>query len=199
LILGPPGLILLGAVIAAIGGFWAASKQSISSTELRASNKEIKSLNQRILELQQENLNNIRGADFCFILASDQFNQDGSFNFNLIAPNKLPVFDVYLKIIKDVNAPIDTPEQQHKLLNNISNPIIINVGNMSAWGVRKIDVSLSPGYYQIDIRTRNAKYLEMLKFDLFHGGLGQSMIVSDFHGNVLQKSTSPEDLPSIYQ
>lgn len=197
LILGPPGLIFLGASITAVGGFWAASRQSSSSIEQKSANLEVKLLNEKILELQQESLANVRGADLCFVLASQNPNSNGSFNLNIIVPGDLPVFDVYLRIIKNVDTPIDTPAQLRTSIDNMSNPIVVEVGNVISRGVKNLDVTLSPGYHQIDIRTRNAKYTETLKFGLFGSTLGQSIIIKDGQGNVLHKLTSPENYPSI--
>lgn len=198
LILGPPGLIFLGAFISAVGALWAANRQSNSSLEQKASNLEMKLLNGRILELQQESLANVRGADLCFIFMSQYPNANGRFNINVIAPNDLPVFDVYLNVIENIDAPTDTPEQQKILIDKINNPITVNVGNMISRGIRSLDTTLNPGYHQINIRTRNAKYTEAIKFELFHNVLGQSIVVKDGQGNVLHESTSPEGFPKIY-
>jgi hypothetical protein len=61
LLLGPPGLILLGVIISGIGAFWAAFQQVGVERELRLRSD-------KIAELSQNALNSVTGGDsFCYI------------------------------------------------------------------------------------------------------------------------------------
>ena len=49
-LLGPPGLILFGAILGAIGALWASQQQASFERELREKNEEIVALNRRTLD-----------------------------------------------------------------------------------------------------------------------------------------------------
>jgi hypothetical protein len=53
----PAFVVFFGAIIVAVGSFWAAYRQSNFSAEIRAKNEQIATL-------QQENIRILKGADF---------------------------------------------------------------------------------------------------------------------------------------
>jgi hypothetical protein len=185
----PALVVLIGAVLVASGSFWAAFRQS-------AFNATITEKNAEITKLQQENIRTLKGSDFFYFIVVWTQNEKGEFQLASINNTDLPVYDVHLAIRSHVDLPFDTPEHQAKGMYYLNNPKTIDVGTI-ALGVQKI-LWLEPGYYQIDIRTRYAKYTEMLKFGQFEKGVGQSYVVSDFHGHILAKQTSPDGFPKIY-
>jgi hypothetical protein len=106
------------------------------------------------------------------------------------------VYDVYLIIRSHVDLPWDTPEHQAQALHYLQNPMQMDVGTVPP-GAKEV-LWLEPGYYQIDIRTRYAKYTEMIKFGVYENRPGQSYVISDYRGNTFEKQTSPDGFPKIY-
>lgn len=148
--------------------------------------------------MQEEDIATLKGADYITIFVDDHSNINGKFKLTALNANDLPVYDVYLVVRSHIDLPMDTPEQQEKAMQFIMNPDKYEIGNIAKHGVKDTGVLLEPGYYQIDIRTRYAKYTEMLKFGSFKGVLGKSISVTNFQGNVLHQSTYPEDFAKIY-
>jgi hypothetical protein len=78
------------------------------------------------------------------------------------------------------------------------NPERVEIGDVPP-GAKQTNTFLAPGYYQIDIRTRYARYTEMPKFSPFGTVIGQSFIISDFTGKIFDKQTSPDGFSKIYK
>jgi hypothetical protein len=186
----PALVVLLGAVLVAGGSFWAAFRQSAFNAALAAKNEEI-------AKLQQENIHTLKGSDVFHFMVALQQNSKGEFRLMSVNRTDLPIYDVYLIIRSHVDLPLDTPEHQAEALDYLQNPKQVDVGTIPP-GAKEI-MWLEPGYYQIDIRTRYAKYTEMIKFGIHENRAGQSYIIADYQGNTFEKQTSPEGFPKIYK
>ncbi len=176
----PTVLVFVGAIIVASGTFWAGYRQSKSSATIKAQSA-------KIIELQEESIKAIKGADICYLLPHAPLGYaGGKISFMILNPNNLPVFDVCIDILRNINTTIDM------------SPLHYEIGNLISYGVKNTVIELEPGYYQVNIRVRNKKYTQMIHFEPFQGNLGYSSSVSDFQGNYFLKTTSPEGFPSIY-
>jgi hypothetical protein len=186
----PAFVVLFGAIIVAVGGFWSGFRQSNFNAEIRAKNEQITAL-------QQENIRTLKGSDFCHFMIVLSPTTDGKFPLVSINRSDLPVYDVYLNIRSHVDFPFDTPEHQAEAMRYMLNPDRVELGTVPP-GAKQTSVFLPPGYYQIDIRTRYAKYTEMLKFGPFGSAVGQSYVIADYKGTVFEKQTSPDGFPKVY-
>jgi hypothetical protein len=187
----PAFVVLVGAILVAGGSFWAGFRQSNFNAEIRAKNEQITTL-------QQENIRILKGADFFHLGISFSNPTTGTSVFPLMSINlsSLPIYDVYLNIRSHVDLPFDTAHEA-EAMHYILNPDRVEIGTVPV-GVKQTTIVLAPGYYQIDIRTRYAKYTEMLKFGPFGSTIGQSYIVNDYTGKILVKHTTPDGYPKIY-
>ena len=191
-VFAPALLVLFGASFVAAGSFWAAYRQANSSIVIRQKNDQI-------IALQQENIANVRGADFCsFGISPDETNGQGGYRLMVFSDNNLPVYDVRIYVTSGLDLSIDTEYERQRYFNAIRNPFMYDIGTLHIGEARSLDVFLKPGHYQIDIITRNARYTELIKFGPFGSGLGSSMIVREMSGKVLQSYTGPDGYPKIY-
>lgn len=181
----PAFFVLIGAIMVAIGTFWSGYRQSNFTAEIRKKNEQIS-------KMQEENIANLRGADYLTIFVNGPPNADGKFQLTAMNSNDLPIYDVYFIIYSRVDMPTDTPEQKQEAMRFMMNPDKYEIGNLARQGVKNTGIFLEPGWYQIDIRTRYAKYVEMLGFSMFNGVLGRSVLVKDYQGNILSQSVYPE-------
>jgi hypothetical protein len=145
----------------------------------------------------QTSMDVLRGSDFCVFMVVGPQHPSGKWPLMSVNHNCLPVYDVYMRIRGNVDAPFDSPEDMRKLLEYMSEVKQIELGTIP-YGVKMFDIFLEPGHYQIDIRTRYGKYTEMLKFSPFNGDIGQSRIVRDLQGNMLDQLTLPDGYTPIY-
>lgn len=91
LLLGPPGVILLGVLISGIGAFWAAFQQADVERELRFRSD-------KIAELSQNALNSVTGGDsFCYFQFMDL--QPGSGQLMAVHKGNYPIYDVDARIV----------------------------------------------------------------------------------------------------
>jgi hypothetical protein len=124
-------------------------------------------------------------------------NDNGLFPLMTINSSGLPVYDVSLTIRSHVDLPFDTPAHQAEAMHYMLHPDRVDIGTVPLGA--ESTIFLAPGYYQIDIQTRYAKYTEMLKFGPFGSTVGrQSYIISDYRGKVFDKHTSPDGFPKVY-
>ncbi len=186
----PAFVVFIGAILVAGGSLWAAFRQSNFNTEIKAENEQIQAL-------QQENIKILRGADYLSFMISLEASSNGKFPLDLFNPGDLPVYDVSVNIRSHVDFPFDTPQHQVQGLYYVEHPDHFEIGTVPR-GIKRTTIFLEPGYYQIGIRTRYTNLTEMLKFGQFGATLGQSCIVKDFCGKILEKQTSPDGFPKIY-
>jgi hypothetical protein len=189
----PALVVILGAFIAAVGSCWQAVRQSNFNAEIR-------SKNEQIITLQQENIHTVKGANLIYAMIMYEPNRDGQFPLYLVTDiwnSQLPVYDVDLLIRSHVDRRWDTFEHMIEAWDP-KNADHHRIGNVPP-GATNTQVYLEPGYYQINIQTRYQLYIERLKFGPFGTAMGQSYIVTDFSGmKVFTKETSPDGFPKIY-
>jgi hypothetical protein len=159
--LAPAGLILLGAIVVAFGGFWQASRQSRFNAELRQKNEEI-------ARLQKENTGVITGGDsFCWMsfqivgLKGEPVNANNMPDDLLLVPNfihkgKYPLYDVSARIID-----IDEKKDIERATKTVS------IGNMTPGFVTTTAVSLTHHGKDINFNifyvARNGSWLQKLR------------------------------------
>lgn len=109
LMLGPPGLILLGVIISSIGAFWAAYQQTGFEHELRVRSD-------KIADLSQEALHSVTGGNsFCYFQFMDI--QPGIGKLIAIHKGKHPIYDVDARIVDlDKTSNATTPEEKMNAL-----------------------------------------------------------------------------------
>ena len=93
LLLGPPGLILIGAILAAIGAFWASQQQGNFERELRTKSDEIAGLNRKIANL-------VTGGDsFCYLAIGSIDPKTNRGIPVVIHQGEHPLFDINMRIV----------------------------------------------------------------------------------------------------
>lgn len=185
----PAIVVFLGALVVAGGSFWAAFRQSNFNADIRNKNEQIE-------KLQQENIRILKGSEyFHFTVSAPDAN--GSYRLMSVNSNDLPIYDVYLIIKRHVDMAMNTPEDQARAFNYMENPERVELGTVPR-GVKQSTFALPPGHHQIDIRTRFSKFTQMLKFAPFENVIGQSYILIDNKGVIIDRHTSPDGFPKAY-
>jgi len=115
---GPPGLILLGAILSAIGALWASQQMRIKSEEIAELNKEIVKL--------------VTGGDsFCYltIMSLDPLTNSGI--LTIVHQGDHPIYDVSARIV-DLQK-MKTIEKKNKMnfQEVMQASTIIQIGNMA--------------------------------------------------------------------
>jgi hypothetical protein len=156
LLLGPPGLILLGVVISGIGAFWAAFQQADVERELRLRSD-------KIAELSHNTLSSVTGGDsFCYLQFMDL--QPGSGNLMAVHKGEHPIYDVEARIVDlDRRAHAPTPEEKMKELIGYN----IHIGNLRP-GLARDVISWQetvPGQLRLNIFfvARNGSYTQLYR------------------------------------
>ncbi|MFZ5994891.1 MAG: hypothetical protein ACOYU4_07900 [Thermodesulfobacteriota bacterium] len=85
---GPPGLILLGAILSAIGALWASQQKGIFERELRIKSDEIAELNKEIVKSV------IGGDSFCYLMIASLDPHRDSGILMIIHQGGHPIYDV---------------------------------------------------------------------------------------------------------
>lgn len=90
---GPPGLILVGVVLSAIGAFWATQQQVKFERDLRTKSDEIAGLNREIANL-------FTGGDsLCYIAIANLDPNTNRGNLTLVHQGNYPTFDINARMV----------------------------------------------------------------------------------------------------
>ena len=187
---GPTAVVFIGAVIVAGGTFWSSWRQSNFNSELREKNEKIQQLQENALQYQ------MGASDLKIIVSHNSTNNKQE--LVIVNSNELPVYDVSISIIYNIDMNIDNAEQLDKLYSNIVNPDTYNLGNISGKNAKMTRIYVDPGKHQINVNTRNSKYAEILSFGFVNGVLGYSYSIRDLKGRVIDQETLPDDFPKVY-
>jgi len=93
LLFGPPGVILFGAILAAIGALWASQGQTRFEHDLRAKSDEIASLNREIANL-------VTGGDsFCYLTIASLDPNTNRGILTIVHQGDHPIYDVTARVV----------------------------------------------------------------------------------------------------
>ncbi len=120
------------------GTFWSGWRQS-------RFNAAITQKNETIQQLQTENIRIIKGSDHCFFQIITNVTNENGFRLTAVNGNDLPVYDVFIRILKDADRPLNTPEQQNQYIKDTNNPDIYDLGNIPPNSVRETGIFLPFG------------------------------------------------------
>ena len=96
---GPSILVLIGAILAAIGVFWQANNQMKSEQELRNKADRIAELTTKNAELTTENKNILIGGEsFCYMLISFPMGIPNSIERDIVVEGEYPLYDIQMTI-----------------------------------------------------------------------------------------------------
>jgi hypothetical protein len=137
----PAMVVLLGAIIVAAGGFWAAVRQSNFNAELRKKNDEI-------TRLQRENADLITGGEDYVVVSALYGNPVPSDTMLALAISNLgttmPVLDVIIEITNR---------------ETFANVLTLRLGTVFPdEHLRRIDGQIKVGDYAIDIKTARGSF-----------------------------------------
>lgn len=90
---GPPGLILLGAILSAIGALWVSQQKAQFERELRTKSDEIAELNKEIVKSV------IGGDSFCYLTIGSVDPQSNVGLLVVIHQGEHPIYDVNARIV----------------------------------------------------------------------------------------------------
>jgi hypothetical protein len=156
----PALLIVIGALVAASGGFWQSWRQS-------KFNAEIGQKNEKIIALQDKNMSAIMGGDsYCNLaLLSALKPTDQAANGVLILHGENPLYDVTVRVV-------DLNEYEQRLIagdptaSDVLFGTTIGVGNMIPNAVRPVTFPRSTGNevsYNIFFFARNGAWVQQLR------------------------------------
>lgn len=121
-IIGPPGLILMGAIISAVGALWASQQAAQFEHALRSKSDEIAELNKEIVKSV------IGGDSFCYLAIGSIDPQSNVGILTLVHQGAHPLYDLQARIV-DLQK---FDKIKHNInINNFRNAdTIIPIGNM---------------------------------------------------------------------
>lgn len=185
----PAICVFSGGLLAAGGTLWAAFRQSASSADLQQKNRQI-------YDLQQQNILLLKGGSALHVMV--MYEPDDAGNCPIIAINNsgLPVYDVKISYFRS-DGPMTTLEEQQAFFKSARNPQVVDVGTVPS-GASDLPIRLSPGRYQLTIRTRYLNITELMSFGHFGGTYGQSFSAQDWSGKIIVQQTSPEGYKAVY-
>lgn len=159
-ILGPSGLILLGAILSAIGALWASQQQAKFEHDLKVKSEEIAKLNREIV-------NSVIGGDsFCYLSIGSINPQNNIGILVAVSQGEHPIYDVRARIV-DL-------QKFEKIKDNLTLQTInqsethINIGNMikgMSWMVREFPLGNTTlqKNFNIFFIARNGFYIQLLR------------------------------------
>jgi hypothetical protein len=160
----PALIILFGAIVVAVGGFFASWRQTNFNAELRAKNDQI-------IALQDEQIKYTTGGDnFCYLMAELPAFDDVPAKLLVVNEGNTPIFDVNVVIhpgFPGRNAPI---QEKMKVTTTVES---FHLGTVLPSIAMYIDHTLIPGRYQIELVSRNVWITQMLKLVNFGGKIVQ--------------------------
>lgn len=178
-LVGPSGLILLAAIIGAIGAFWAALQQSESEKALTKKSDEITDLNRKIAGL-------VTGGDsFCWFKIGNLDPVTNVGYLMMIHHGTFPIFDVKARIV-DLET-FEKKKGKMTIHNIFSDDIIIDVGSMPV-GTGSVSSQFNMGSsdrksFNIFFSARNGLYSQLLRLRKVDGAWLQATRVYMPDGN----------------
>lgn len=163
LLLGPPGLILLGVLISGIGAFWFAFQQAGVERELRLRSD-------KIAELSQNALHSVTGGDsFCYLQFMDLQPENGQ--LMVVHKGKHPIYGVEARIV-DLDGVAKAATQEGKMKELMGQNI--HIGNLAPKFARYVVPwkETVPGQLRLNIffAARNGSYTQLYRRLRVHDG-----------------------------
>lgn len=165
---GPAIVIFIGAIIAAIGAFWATQQQSKFERELREKSD-------KIAELSAENSMFVTGGNsYCYIVFSKPNLNSNSSIIMLVTEGKYPLYDVNVRIVDLVKFnEINKNLQNQTFEEIIKSDLIYNAGNLTpkhALPLGRINLpNEDEANFNIFITARNGSINELLRMKRING------------------------------
>lgn len=158
LLCGPPGLIALGAFIAAIGALWASQKEAQFERDLRAKSEEIADLNREIANL-------VTGGDsFCYVSIANLNPSTNRGILVVVHKGDYPIFDLSIRML-DLQKFGELEEYTLASMNQAAT--ILPIGTLpkeNVVTVGEFDLGSSPERdFNIFFTTRNSHFTQSLR------------------------------------
>ena len=197
-LLGPPGLILVGVLISAIGAFYppvvtliGASISAIgvlwSAFQQVGVKRELRRRNDKITELSQNTLNSVIGGDsFCYL---ELFGRP-TVNSELVAVHSgnHPIYDVEARIV-DLDKVAQAAEHEEKMKELMGRNF--HIGKLAPGSARNVVLwnETVPGQLRLNIffAARNGTYTQLYRRLRVHDGWATDNRVEHNGKNVLEK------------
>lgn len=185
---GPLGLILVAAILGAIGAYWAATQQAALARELQAKTEEVVKLNERIAGL-------VTGGDsFCYFDVSISSSDQEVILLSAVHQGTYPVYDIHARIVD-----LEMLRQKiHNLTirNVFEGDTFINIGPMPVGSAALLgDLNLRQ-YTKKDLNiffsSRNQFYQQQLRLRKIADKWTWAIRVSTYNGQVLLEKIEPE-------
>lgn len=165
MLIGPSGLILLGAFLSAIGALWASHQQTDFQIALNNKNEEIISLQGKILD-------SVMGGDsFCYLALSNLNSVNNSGIIVFVHQGDDPIYDVQARIVDLQEVEKLKGAQDQKALTKSDR--IINVGDIAPNMSSMFDpISLGQGDrrdFNIFFTAKNGGYIQRLRLRKVNG------------------------------
>jgi hypothetical protein len=158
-ITGPPGLILVGAILGAIGALWAASQKAEFERELRIKNEEIAALNKKTF-------NAVTGGDsFCYFSLSLPNRASSIGRFFIVHQGDNALYDVTARLVnldrfEEIKGEFTISSLKYTDTNITLGTLIAR--HASIGNEVKLDQFPSRGY-NIFFSARNGSFSELLR------------------------------------
>lgn len=159
---GPAIVIFIGAIIAALGAFWATQQQSKFEKELREKSD-------KIADLSAENSMFVTGGNsFCYVIFTKPDVQSNSSLIMLMSDGKYPLYDVNVRIVDLAKFSKLVKELPKPTIEDITkSDYVFNVGNLTpnhATHLGRINLpNMDEANFNIFITARNGSMNELLR------------------------------------
>ena len=157
---GPSALILLGAVLSAIGALWASVEQTRFERELRVKSDQLAELNREIADSV------IGGDSFCYLTVASLSDQSNRGVLTVVHQGKYPLYDAHARVVdlQKFDAIKDSPTLENILTAETSLSLgTLIKGHASMLGRWDLGTGDARGF-NIFFSARNGSWYQNLRF-----------------------------------
>ncbi len=167
ILIGPAGVILIGAIIVAIGGFWAEIQNNEIQNELKEKTAKTSELNEYIAA-------SVTGGEtYPYVRVTFPHTPRGLVNFNLMSDGENPLYDLGMNIIDNDKYKFKDDAAYEKYQQNLNKGIdegrkSISIGNFRPHEVRMIagfmmEEDRAERNFTIELIARNGYFRQQIK------------------------------------